>query len=421
MCWLETVNQKKAKEEKKMKKILLVMLLLMALASILLAEDMQLQEITLDEFMSDYLPDYKIEKQIQLEGIGRDFAVAKDTGEIVTITEIGNNFKVYYFDKVGNLQWEKDFLGKGYEINCRISENGTAIVITNYISEFATNTVLDNSGNFLFERKLKSIKLKPIPNGQFFYEEIGMMANREKGVYLYDRSGNEIELTGFDFTNEEDIRLEFLNNGQIISYMDTKLVFFKFHEGHFQQIWDYVLSEKQDLDDFFHKSLKYTSEYILIQGMIAKSNSFIFNYEGNLEYEDMSFQSASFINNSNVLLARREVDDVFIKILNLESFDFSKFQYPFNMYQDFSKVSVFDSKYYANIFVSKIVVSAKKIVVFPGMGRVVPEFNIKNIREIILKNYRIIYKIKKSEISILTVIHGSRDLTNKKNITWEIE
>ena len=80
-----------------------------------------------------------------------------------------------------------------------------------------------------------------------------------------------------------------------------------------------------------------------------------------------------------------------------------------------------DSKYYANIFVSKIVVSAKKIVDFPEMGRVVPEFNIKNIREIILKNYRIIYKIKKSQISILTVIHGSRDLTNKKNITWKIE
>lgn len=325
------------------------MLLLTALAGALFAEDMQLQEITLDEFLTEYLPDYKIEKQIQLEGIGRDFAVAKETGEIVAVTEVGNNYFVYFFNMNGTFKWKKEFTGKGYEINCSISDNGTAIVITNYISEFATNTVLDYLGNILFEKRIKSIELKPIPNGNFFYEKIGMMANREKGVYLYDRFGNEIELTGFDFNNEEDIRLEFLNNKQIISYMDTKFVFFKFNEGHFEQIWNYDLSKKQDLDDFFQKSLKYTSEYILIQGMIANSNSFVFNYVGYLEHEDKSFQSANFINNSNVLLARRELGNAFIKILNLKNNDFSKFQYPFNLYQDFSKVSVFDSKYYVNL------------------------------------------------------------------------
>ena len=54
-------------------------------------------------------------------------------------------------------------------------------------------------------------------------------------------------------------------------------------------------------------------------------------------------------NNNNVLLARRELGVEFIKIWNLKSNDFSKYQYPFNLYQDFSKVSSFDSKYFVKL------------------------------------------------------------------------
>jgi len=48
---------------------------------------------------------------------------------------------------------------------------------------------------------------------------------------------------------------------------------------------------------------------------------------------------------------------------------------------------------------------------FPKSGRKVPETNRDEIREIIYKNYRIIYRIESKRISILTVRHD-RQLLN---------
>ena len=46
----------------------------------------------------------------------------------------------------------------------------------------------------------------------------------------------------------------------------------------------------------------------------------------------------------------------------------------------------------------------------PKMGRVVPEIGSKQIRELIIGNYRIIYRIEKINISILTIRHGKQIL-----------
>jgi addiction module RelE/StbE family toxin len=47
---------------------------------------------------------------------------------------------------------------------------------------------------------------------------------------------------------------------------------------------------------------------------------------------------------------------------------------------------------------------------FPELGRVVPERNQPNIREIVVKNYRIVYRVhpKKKFLEILRVWHGAR-------------
>jgi len=80
-----------------------------------------------------------------------------------------------------------------------------------------------------------------------------------------------------------------------------------------------------------------------------------------------------------------------------------------------------DSLYYANIFIQKIFISIEKLEAFPRIGRIVPEYKIENIREIIYKDYRIIYKIDdtKNIIYIVAIIHGSRDLENNiKNMDF---
>jgi addiction module RelE/StbE family toxin len=47
---------------------------------------------------------------------------------------------------------------------------------------------------------------------------------------------------------------------------------------------------------------------------------------------------------------------------------------------------------------------------FPELGRVVPERNQPNIREIVVKNYRIVYRLhpKENFLAILRVWHGAR-------------
>ena len=46
----------------------------------------------------------------------------------------------------------------------------------------------------------------------------------------------------------------------------------------------------------------------------------------------------------------------------------------------------------------------------PEIGRIVPEIERKEIRELIFGNYRIIYRLEKTMISILTVRHSKQIL-----------
>ena len=46
----------------------------------------------------------------------------------------------------------------------------------------------------------------------------------------------------------------------------------------------------------------------------------------------------------------------------------------------------------------------------PNMGRIVPEISNPDIRELIVKNYRIVYKLINNEIQIITVFESHRRL-----------
>ncbi len=47
---------------------------------------------------------------------------------------------------------------------------------------------------------------------------------------------------------------------------------------------------------------------------------------------------------------------------------------------------------------------------FPESDRIVPEINSKDFRELIYGNYRIIYRLEKIQVSILTIRHGKQIL-----------
>jgi addiction module RelE/StbE family toxin len=68
-----------------------------------------------------------------------------------------------------------------------------------------------------------------------------------------------------------------------------------------------------------------------------------------------------------------------------------------------------DSERYASIQVERFFEETEILKTFPQSGRIVPEINNKHIREIILGNYRIIYRIfSASKIDIITVHHSSK-------------
>jgi addiction module RelE/StbE family toxin len=47
---------------------------------------------------------------------------------------------------------------------------------------------------------------------------------------------------------------------------------------------------------------------------------------------------------------------------------------------------------------------------FPEGGRILPEIGNKSIRELIFGNYRIVYRIEESRLSVLTIRHGKQVL-----------
>jgi len=65
-------------------------------------------------------------------------------------------------------------------------------------------------------------------------------------------------------------------------------------------------------------------------------------------------------------------------------------------------------------FVNKLIEIAEILVDNPKVGRVVPELSIENIRELLYKNYRIVYLVKKSTIDILTVFEGHQLLKKEE-------
>ncbi|MBD3408362.1 MAG: type II toxin-antitoxin system mRNA interferase toxin, RelE/StbE family [Candidatus Lokiarchaeota archaeon] len=67
-----------------------------------------------------------------------------------------------------------------------------------------------------------------------------------------------------------------------------------------------------------------------------------------------------------------------------------------------------DSEAEAIRFLKEIKVKVMEIPDFPFLGRVVPEMNDENIREIIFGNYRIIYGIQDDLIKVHTIFHHKR-------------
>ena len=67
-----------------------------------------------------------------------------------------------------------------------------------------------------------------------------------------------------------------------------------------------------------------------------------------------------------------------------------------------------DSPYYAKIFNDRIFELVEYLESLPKIGRRVQESDDPDVRELIFKNYRIIYQIKEDYLEMIAIIHSSR-------------
>ena len=69
-----------------------------------------------------------------------------------------------------------------------------------------------------------------------------------------------------------------------------------------------------------------------------------------------------------------------------------------------------DSTFYASAFVQEIRDASRSLNEFSERGRIVPELGTPDIRELFVREYRLIYSVEKARVVILGLIHGRRDL-----------
>jgi toxin ParE1/3/4 len=69
-----------------------------------------------------------------------------------------------------------------------------------------------------------------------------------------------------------------------------------------------------------------------------------------------------------------------------------------------------DSRHYAQLLAINVLKAVDRLAGLPRSGRIVPELGDSSIREIILGNYRVIYRVRQDVVEILAVYHGARML-----------
>lgn len=67
-----------------------------------------------------------------------------------------------------------------------------------------------------------------------------------------------------------------------------------------------------------------------------------------------------------------------------------------------------DSELYASLTIARLITAASRLIEFPELGRVVPEFDRPDLRELIVRPYRLVYRVRDESVEIATVFHASR-------------
>ena len=72
-----------------------------------------------------------------------------------------------------------------------------------------------------------------------------------------------------------------------------------------------------------------------------------------------------------------------------------------------------DSRPAAERLLIQALEAASSLDIHSERGRLVPELDQPNIRQLVVQRYRLLYEVTPAEVQILSFIHGARDLTGQ--------
>lgn len=69
-----------------------------------------------------------------------------------------------------------------------------------------------------------------------------------------------------------------------------------------------------------------------------------------------------------------------------------------------------DSEFYAAAVVRELIEAARSLDVLAQRGRMVPEYRDPSIRELLVRDYRLVYEVGEVAVHVLRIVHGARPL-----------
>ena len=78
--------------------------------------------------------------------------------------------------------------------------------------------------------------------------------------------------------------------------------------------------------------------------------------------------------------------------------------------QEIAEFIAADAPFRASIFVEELIRSIERLADFPLAGRIIPERADPSFRELIYRNYRVMYRIQDALVEILHIYHSARQL-----------
>ena len=83
-----------------------------------------------------------------------------------------------------------------------------------------------------------------------------------------------------------------------------------------------------------------------------------------------------------------------------------------NALEDLQSAAVYielDSSYHAGAFVQAVFQATESLSEFAERGRLVPELESDNMRELVVGRYRLIHRARANSVVVIRLIHGARD------------